>query len=337
MDWGNLYSISNPNDAYEYFLKVFSGIYDLAIPLKTFSVKKKTLQNPWMTKGLLKSSKRKQKLYEKFVKKRSPRNENIYKAHKSLFESLKKKSKKNYYTRRLENYQTDIANCFNKFFVDIVPKLASMIPQSQTKFDQYLNPHQTFMAEANLTDDELKVALRSLKPNKSPGYDNISSNVVNETSDIFFTPLKYIFNLSLQQGIFPENLKIAKVSPVYKKDDEFLLTNYRPISVLPCFSKLLERKMYNRLFKLENSILYKKQFGFQTSHSTERAILLLVNQHYQSFDESKFTLGIFIDLSKAFDTVDHKILTKKLELYGIKDCNLRWFESYLSNRKQFIT
>ena len=75
------------------------------------------------------------------------------------------------------------------------------------------------MGEANLTDDELKEALRSLKPNKSPGYDNISSNVVNETSDIFFTPLKYVFNLSLQQGIFPENLKITKVSPVYKKDE----------------------------------------------------------------------------------------------------------------------
>ena len=93
--------------------------------------------------------------------------------------------------------------------------------------------------------------------------------------------------------------------------------------------------MYNRLFKYlsENSILYEKEFGFQTSHSTEHAILLL----YQSFDESKLTLGIFIDLSKAFDTVDHKILTKKLELYGNKCCNLGWFESYLSNRKQFIT
>ena len=205
----------------------------------------------------------------------------FYKAYKSLFESLNKKSKKNYYTRRLKNYQNDIkkswdvikiiggakstkvifpkrmiidyqeisdqgktANCFNKFFVDISPKLASMIPELQTKFDQYLNPHQTFMGEANLTDDEVKEALSSLKPNKSPGYGNISSNVVNETSDKFFTPLKYIFNLSLLQGIFPENLKIAKVSPIYKRDEEFLLTNYRPISVLPCFSKLLERIMY---------------------------------------------------------------------------------------------
>ena len=162
--------------------------------------------------------------------------------------------------------------------------------------------------------------------------------MVNETSDKFFTPLKHVFNPSLQQGIFPENLKIAKVFPIYKKDEEFLLTNYRPISVLPCFSKLLEHIMYNRLFKYlsENSILYEKQFGFQTSHSTEHAILLLVNQLYQSFDESKFTLGIFIDLSKAFDTVHHRILTKKLELFGIKGCNLRWFESYLSNRKQLF-
>ena len=235
--------------------------------------------------------------------------------------------------------QGKIVNCFNKFFVDIGPKLASMIPESPTKFDQYLNSHQTLMGEANLTDDEIKEALRSLKPNKSPGYDNISSSVVNETSDIFFTPLKYIFNLSLQQGILPENLKIAEVSSIYKKDEELLLTNYRPISVLPCFSKLLERIMYNCLFKYlsENSILYEKQFGFQLSFSTEHAILLLVNQLYQSFDEKKFTLGIFIDLSKAFDTVDHKILTKKLELYGIKGSKLGWFESYLSNRKQFIT
>ena len=183
------------------------------------------------------------------------------------------------------------------------------------------------------------LSLRSLKPNKIPGYDNISSNVVKKTSGIFFTPLKCIFNLSLQQGIFPENLKIAKVSPIYKKDEEFLLANCRPISVLPCFSKLLERIMYNRLFKYlsEYSIRYEKQFGFQTSHSTEHAILLLLNKRYQSFDKSKFTLGIFIDLSKTFDTVHYKILTKKLELYGIKGCNLRWFESYLSNRKRMVT
>ena len=126
-----------------------------------------------------------------------------------------------------------VANRFNKSFIDIVPKLSLMISEWQTKFDQYLNPHQTPMGKANLNDNEVKDTLRGLKPNKSPGYDNISSNVVNENSDIFFTLLKCIFNLSLQQGImFPENLKIAKVGPIYKKYEEFLLANNRPISVL---------------------------------------------------------------------------------------------------------
>ena len=96
--------------------------------------------------------------------------------------------------------QGKITNCFNKFFVDIGPKLASMIPESQTKFDQYLNPHQTLMGEANLTDDEIKETLRSLKPNKSPGYDNISSSVVKETSDIFFTPLEIYFQSFVTTG-----------------------------------------------------------------------------------------------------------------------------------------
>ena len=96
--------------------------------------------------------------------------------------------------------------------------------------------------------------------------------------------------------------------------------------------------MYNRFFKFlsENSILYEKQLGFQTSHSNEHAILLLVNQLYQLFDKIKFTLGIFIDLSKAFDAVDYNIQTEKLQLYGIIGHKLRRFENYLSNRKQFI-
>ena len=153
---------------------------------------------------------------------------------------------------------------------------------------------------------------------------------------MYYSPPWNIFSIFRHNREFPENLKIAKMYPIYKKDEEFLQTNYRPI---PVFLELLERVMFNRLFKYlsENSILYEKQFGFQTSHRTGHAILLLVNQLYQSFHESKFTLRIFLDLSKGFDTVEHKILTKNLELYGIKGCNLRWFQSYLSNRKQFIT
>ena len=145
-----------------------------------------------------------------------------------------------------------------------------MILESQTKFDQYLKPYQTFMGEENLTDDEVKEALRSLKPNKSPGYDNTSSSAVNGTSDIFFTPLKYIFNLSLQQRIFPKNVKTAKVSPICKKNEEFLLTNYRPISVLPCFSKLLERIMI-----IDSSNTFQKIVSFMKNNLVFRHLTAL--------------------------------------------------------------
>ena len=153
-----------------------------------------------------------------------------------------------------------------------------------------------------------------------------------------FNPIKHVFSLSLKQGIFPENLKIARVSPIFKKDEKFLFNNYRPISVLPCFSKLLEKIMYNRLYKYlsDNNYLYEKQFGFQATHSTEYAVIQLTSQILQAFNEKDHTIGIFIDLSKAFDTVDHELLLQKLELYRIKNNNQKWFQSYLSNRKQFI-
>ena len=118
--------------------------------------------------------------------------------------------------------------------------------------------------------------------------------------EIFVIP-KNIFNFSLAKGVFPDKLQIAWVTPIFKKGNNTLETNYKPISVLPCFPKLLERIMYNRLYKfvVENNILYQKQFGFQNAHSTEHAILQLVNQITETFSQGKYTLGIFIDLSKA--------------------------------------
>ena len=116
------------------------------------------------------------------------------------------------------------------------------------------------------------------------------------------------------------------------------ISNYRPISALPCFSKILERLMYNRLYKYlkENNTLYEKQFGFQSGYSTNDAIIQLVDKIFYSFEKEQFTLGVFIDLSKVFDTVDHSILLIKLKFYGITDKNLAWSESYLSNRMLYI-
>ena len=163
-------------------------------------------------------------------------------------------------------------------------------------------------------------------------------NIIKKCFGVLCEPLIYLFQLSVEKGVFPDNLKIAKVTPIYKAGDNSDISNYRPISVLPCFSKILERLMYNCLYKYlkENNILYEKQFGFQSGYSTSNAIVQFVDKIFDSFEKEQFTLGVFIDLSEAFDTVDHSLLLKKLKLYGITDKNLTWFESYLSNRKQYI-
>ena len=152
-------------------------------------------------------------------------------------------------------------------------------------------------------------------------------------------PLKYLFGKFIEKGIFPNALKIARVTLLFKVGDPTDMSNYRPISVLPCFSKILERNMYNRLYKYltTEKLLYSKQFGFQTGLSTEHAIVKLVDQIYKSFEKDYYTLGVFMDLSKAFDTVDHKILIRKLEMYGIKGINIAWFRNYLTNRVQYIS
>ena len=147
-----------------------------------------------------------------------------------------------------------------------------------------------------------------------------------------------IFNDSLLLGISPQIMKIAKVTPFYKSGKKNLMTNYRPISVLLCFSKILERIMYNRLYSYlnDNNLSFQKQFCFREGHSTNHALVELINSINDSFNQNKYTLGVFIDLSKTFDTVDHNILLKKISLYEIKNNSLKWFSSYLSNRKQFI-
>ena len=130
-------------------------------------------------------------------------------------------------------------------------------------------------------------------------------------------------------------MKIAKVTPIFKSAKKELLTNYRPTSVLSWFSKILERIMYNRVYNYlnDNNLLFRKQFGFRKGHSTDHALIKLIDSIYDSFNQNKYTLGVFIDLSKAFDTVDHNILIDKLNSYGIKNNSFKWFSSYLLNRK----
>ena len=152
------------------------------------------------------------------------------------------------------------------------------------------------------------------------------------------TPLFYICRASLTEGVFPDEMKIAKVSPIFKGSNNLQAENYRPISILRVFSKILEKLMYNRVYNyfVENELLFPKQFGFHINSSTEHAILELVRNITKSFEKNEYVLGVFIDLKKAFDTVNHEILLHKPKLYGMNGTCLEWFKSYLSNRKQCI-
>ena len=180
------------------------------------------------------------------------------------------------------------------------------------------------------------MAFKSLKSNKSSGIDDINPNIIISSYNELVIPLFHICKMSLKQGLFPEKLKIAKVIPLFKSEEPEFVDNYRPISILPAFSKILERVMYNRIYTHVEKLLYTKQFGFQKNCSVEYATLELTKDIYESFNKKQYTLGVFIDLSKAFDTVNHDILLKKLSYYGITGNYLKWFKSYLSNRKQCI-
>lgn len=151
-------------------------------------------------------------------------------------------------------------------------------------------------------------------------------------------PLTHVINLSFSQGVFPSQLKKAYVIPLYKGGDSQLMKNYRPVSVLSVFSKVFERLMYNRLMEYisNHNVLYNFQFGFRQDHSTEIALTVFIDKVMNALDNGQHVIGIFLDLAKAFDTVNHEILIKKLRHYGIRGNALEWFRSYLSGRTQIV-
>ena len=188
------------------------------------------------------------------------------------------------------------------------------------------------------TKDDILETIKVLKAKTSFGFDGISSNRLKQIANIIASPLSLITNQSLITGIFPDQLKIAKVIPLFKKDDRHIFDNYRPISLLPAISKVIEKIVYKQLYDyfVKNKLIYSSQYGFRKDHSTELASLELCDRILGYLDEGKLPITIFLDLSKAFDTLDHKILLSKLKYYGVNGIALKWFHSYLTNRYQYI-
>ena len=167
---------------------------------------------------------------------------------------------------------------------------------------------------------------------------DVPNQFIKIVSQPLSKPLSYIFNESITTGVFPDSFKISKVIPVYKNGCVTDTGNHRPISILSPFTKVFERLVYNQLISFfeKNAILYQYQFGFRKGHSTEQAILELTDQLKTNIDNQKITCSIFLDLSKAFDTLNHSLLLQKLDRYGIRGTPLVWLTNYVNNRMQYV-
>ena len=241
------------------------------------------------------------------------------------------------------NLTTDsskMANIYNDFFVNVADNITKKIPRSKKSPMDYLsnkNPHSFFISPS--VPYEISDIIDQFKTGKSIGPNSIPMKLFKILSPYVSSPLSLIINESFQTGVFPTKMKQAKVIPLFKKGCSVTSSNYRPISLLSVFSKILEKLMYKRLYNfLElHEVLYNLQFGFRASHSIDHALISLTESIKNTLDNKKYGCGIFIDLQKAFDTVNHQILLSKLEHYGIRGTALAWFSSYLCNRSQYVS
>ena len=273
-----------------YFLKSFLLFTKTFFPRKKIKLKIKDIHSLWVTSGIKKSSKCKQRLYEKILKTGSQKRELEYKIYENLLETIKKRSKKLHYSKLIIKYKAigkekvtgnhcqkkiyveekeiteikSIAKKFNRYFTEIGPTFAKKVDSSSVNFNRYLEAYNIIQQEKDLTINKLNHAFFYLRLNKSIGYDEVSFNVIKKCSGSLYKPSLHIFNVSLQNGTFPDELKIARVTPLFKNGSDSDLQNYGSISVLPCFSKILEKVMRNRLYKhlSGNNVPYRKQFGF---------------------------------------------------------------------------
>ena len=368
-----------PNSAYNKFMKLFTNAHNTSFPLKSCKTPRKfTKHHPWITRGLIQSSITKSKLLLDKIKNPSDENLNRYKTFQNIYNKLLRIAKQTYYNDKLQSTKhdmkqtwkilksalnapnkthslpeyfnidnlkiidkTEICNKFNKFFATIGSDISDSVPVTQTSYANYLPyQHNTSMFLTPITiQDTISVASK-LKNKTSQGHDNISSKLMKQSIEYIALPLTHIINQSMTTGTVPEEMKRAKIIPIFKSGNQHLFNNYRPISLLPAFSKLLEKIISIKLIKYLESqkLIYEHQYGFRPKHSTIHPIIHLLNQIATEHDKpsKNLTLSVFIDLSKAFDTISHEILLKKLENLGIRGIPNLWFRNYLTNRKQYI-
>ena len=365
------------NRAYECFLDIFiRNLNESCLVSAKDNNKHLSYSKPWLNNTLRNACKKKNLLYKQYLVKKTEESLSKYKLYKNKLITILRSVEKDYYAQQLARYKGDIkstwnvinsiickqrkdqpkvsgfnlngkiikdnksiANEFNNYFINIGPNLANNItPPHNRHFSDYMEKkvNKSIFLKP-VTDNEILGLVNSFKNKYSCGYDGLNMYLIKQCIRQI-KPLTYICNLSLSSGIFPDKMKTGKILPIYKCNDPSNFSNYRPISLLPQFSKLLE-KLYNKRlmqFLNVNNVIYNSQYGFRQNHSTELAVLEMVEKISDALDKKMFSVGLFIDLKKAFDTLNHNILIEKLKFYGIRGVASDWLISYLSNRKQFV-
>jgi hypothetical protein len=376
VSWYIIHDATDINDAFNYFRSNLVHSYELCFPLCTESSKagrdklwltpyvkkicliKNNLYKKWLYSRIdedLRVYKNYKKFYCKIV---DDAKENYY---KNKFDAAAGSSKKTWHelnkicstklissksmidsliiNDNIEDDPTLIADSLNSFFVNVANDLVSQLPTLDADHTKYLNnPLPNSFYFNNFTAAEIIEELHKLNRTRKSSYESINITVLLSVADIIAEPLAYIFNLSITRGVYPDYLKSAKVIPIFKKGSRKDLTNYRPISLLSLFDKLFEKLLCSRLLKFWNkyNTFYRHQYGFRAHHSTIHAITELTDYIYNSLDNGNYVLGLYIDISKAFDTVNHEILLHKLYHYGIRGAVHTWFRNFLTGRNQYV-
>ena len=378
IDWRNNMNDLNTEQSFEYLNDHINNALNKSCPVKVVKISQKNvIREPWMTSGLLKSSRKLDRLHASSLHSQDGSDRKIkYLNYRNAFSKIKRKAKFTYYNTALEETKdnsakqwkilnkiigkvnnkkdltsiflvngtlTDdknqISNGFCQYFTNVGPEFANRIPQAQKNYMDYMNGnHSASLFMSPTSPDEIIKILDNMKPKKSSGHDGISGWLLKKMKACLSLPLTIVINKSIESGDVPDSMKLAKVIPIYKAKDKTLFTNYRPISLLPVLSKILEKVIYKRTYSfLENQeILFSSQYGFRNGHSTIQAATELITDILNGFESKEYSIGVFLDLSKAFDTIDHTMLLKKLEFYGIRGLAHKWFTNYLKDRQQYV-
>lgn len=235
----------------------------------------------------------------------------------------------------------DIANTLNTHFTEIGPKLASKIPSppNNKSYKDYLNKSNSIFGFDKISSFQVQALLKTSDVAKAVGVDKISNKILKISAPYICESLAELFNLSLLSNTFPSDWKMAKVTPIFKTGDRCDSNNYRPISIISAIARIFERLVYTQLenYVQKHNLINPKQSGFRSMFSTATAMLDLTNEWCFNIDRKLINGALFLDLKKAFDTVDHEILLNKLQYLGLNQPAINWFKSYLSGRIQMCT